>query len=246
MTSFVHVDQPTSHPGVVRAEARLRPRARCVAELRRRPRAGGAAARRHRLVAAGRRRPADVDTWSEGGLLVAWLVLWVVAFAALAFFAGTARSLAARAVGAASRSAAQPPAAARADEQFLAQARVRSAHPARPAGDRVEARSRSRRRPGAPCRRRSTLRRLDRSRSCRRCTQALRRVNLGQLLLIAPPRGPFVRHRRKKKPPEGGFFRWRACAADSGRQALLDRRLGRGQFLRAGGAPAAGTARHAA
>lgn len=33
-----------------------------------------------------------VDTWTEGHLLAAWIVLWVVAFAALALFAAPART----------------------------------------------------------------------------------------------------------------------------------------------------------
>jgi hypothetical protein len=36
-----------------------------------------------------------VDTWTEGHLLAAWIVLWTVAFAALALFAAPARSAAA-------------------------------------------------------------------------------------------------------------------------------------------------------
>ena len=36
-----------------------------------------------------------VDTWTEGHLLAAWIVLWIVAFAALALFAAPARSAAA-------------------------------------------------------------------------------------------------------------------------------------------------------
>src|SRR6185436_10923112 len=59
-----------------------------------------------------------MTTWNDGGLLVAWLVLWGVAFAALAFFAGTARTLAIRAVVTVRAFAARR-AEARADEQFL-------------------------------------------------------------------------------------------------------------------------------
>src|SRR4051812_33442703 len=36
-----------------------------------------------------------VDTWTEGHLLAAWIVLWTIAFAALALFAAPARSAAA-------------------------------------------------------------------------------------------------------------------------------------------------------
>lgn len=37
-----------------------------------------------------------VSTWADGHLLLAWVFLWVVIFAGLALFAGTARSLAGR------------------------------------------------------------------------------------------------------------------------------------------------------
>ena len=36
-----------------------------------------------------------VDTWTEGHLLVAWIVLWTIGFAALALFAAPARGAAA-------------------------------------------------------------------------------------------------------------------------------------------------------
>ena len=40
-----------------------------------------------------------IDTWADGHLMVAWVALWVVGFAALALFAGAARKLAVTAVG---------------------------------------------------------------------------------------------------------------------------------------------------
>jgi len=120
MTSFVHVETPASHPGVVRAEA--------VIEHVRSARRGFDGARglaalllaaivSSLLVAADRL----MSTTEEGGLLVAWAVLWGVAFVAIALFAGTARSLAGRLVIAA-RKGARRRAAARADAQFLAYA----------------------------------------------------------------------------------------------------------------------------
>lgn len=39
-----------------------------------------------------------VDSWAEGHLLMAWVVVWAVGFAAMALFAGSACSLAARVV----------------------------------------------------------------------------------------------------------------------------------------------------
>jgi hypothetical protein len=37
-----------------------------------------------------------MDTWADGHLLAAWVLMWVIGFAALALLAPTARSLAAR------------------------------------------------------------------------------------------------------------------------------------------------------
>ena len=34
-----------------------------------------------------------IDTWAEGHLMLAWITLWVVGFAAVAVFAGAARTL---------------------------------------------------------------------------------------------------------------------------------------------------------
>lgn len=62
-----------------------------------------------------------MDSVAEGHLLVMWIALWAVAFAALALFAGAARNLAARLKGGLdswSRSVAQ----ARADERLWAMA----------------------------------------------------------------------------------------------------------------------------
>ena len=39
-----------------------------------------------------------VDSWAEGHLLMAWMVVWAVGFAAMALFAGSARSMAGRVV----------------------------------------------------------------------------------------------------------------------------------------------------
>jgi len=122
MTSFVHVEQPATHPGVARAEAvieHIRVARRSFDGAR------GLAALLLGAIVASLLVVADklMSTWNDGGLLVAWLVLWGVAFAAIAFFAGAARSLAVRAVSAA-RGVGRRRAAARADAQFLAYAQV--------------------------------------------------------------------------------------------------------------------------
>lgn len=121
MTSFVHVDTPATHPGVVRAEAVIQ---RIRSARRGFDGARGLAAFLLAAIVASLLVVADrlMATSEEGGLLVAWVVLWGVAFVAIALFAGTARSLAARVVGSA-RGAACRRAAARADEEFMAYAK---------------------------------------------------------------------------------------------------------------------------
>jgi hypothetical protein len=174
MTSFVHVDQPATHPGVVRAEAvieRLRAARRSFDGARRLAALLLAAIASSLLVVADKL----MSTWNEGSLLVAWIVLWAVAFAAIALFAGTARTLAARAVGAA-RAAARRRAAARADEQFMAYARFdpRILHDLQVIASRQEAE--------APVAAKSASLDLVAKRSAKAPTldQALRRVDLGQ------------------------------------------------------------------
>lgn len=90
MTTFAHVDYPTAHPGVERAEnaiAALRRAtasfdgARGTASLLR---AAGVAAL---LVLANQ----VVDTWAEGHQVAAWMVLWVVAFMGIVLFSAPAR-----------------------------------------------------------------------------------------------------------------------------------------------------------
>jgi hypothetical protein len=122
MTSFVHVDQPQSHPGVVRAEAFIE---RVRATRKSLDGARGLAALLLAAIVSSLLVVADklMATWSdEGGLLVAWVVLWAVAFLSLALFAGSARSFAARAVTA-FRAHSRRRAAERADEEFMAYAK---------------------------------------------------------------------------------------------------------------------------
>lgn len=91
MTSFVHIDYPSEHTGVARAEAAFAKAAQIGEGF------GGtrgiaalllAAVVSALLVLADRM----VDTGS--GLLAAWMAMWVVAFAALGLFAMPARRLA--------------------------------------------------------------------------------------------------------------------------------------------------------
>ncbi len=93
MTSFVHVERPSEHPGVVRAE-RLAQTIKQTAHNFDSARGTAAlllaAIVSALLVVAGQ----VVDTWSEGHLLAAWIVMWAVGFAALALLAAPARNAA--------------------------------------------------------------------------------------------------------------------------------------------------------
>jgi hypothetical protein len=116
MTAFVHVDRPAQHPGVARAE-RIAHGAKRLLQHLDSGRANAslllAAIVAALLVAANQ----VVDTWTEGHLLAAWIVMWTVAFAGLALLASPARSLSARLRAGATRwNAARKQAAA--DEQL--------------------------------------------------------------------------------------------------------------------------------
>ena len=93
MTSFVHTEYSFRHSGVARAEnavSYLRGLARYVDSSR------GAAALMLAAVVAAMLVVANqlIETWTDGHLLVAWIALWCVAFAAMALFAAPARRLA--------------------------------------------------------------------------------------------------------------------------------------------------------
>jgi hypothetical protein len=90
MTSFVHIEYPTTHPGVARFESAVA----AAGKLRKSfdGTKGLAGALLAAMVAA-LMVVADqlVDTWADGHLLAAWVLLWVVAFGALALLAPTTR-----------------------------------------------------------------------------------------------------------------------------------------------------------
>ncbi|HWP13233.1 MAG TPA: hypothetical protein VNN06_15530 [Ramlibacter sp.] len=94
MTSFAHVDYPREHAGVVRAERAaqtLTQAARGFDGTR-----AGASLLLAAIVSALMVVASQVvDTWTEGHLLAAWIVMWAVAFAALALLAAPAKSAAA-------------------------------------------------------------------------------------------------------------------------------------------------------
>jgi hypothetical protein len=90
MTSFVHVDQPTEHPGVVRAERAVELFAQTAHSF---SGARGVATLLLAAIVSALLVVANqvIDTWTEGHLLAAWIVMWTVAFAAMAMFAAPAR-----------------------------------------------------------------------------------------------------------------------------------------------------------
>lgn len=90
MTSFAHVDYPTEHAGIARVTRGVEA-AQSIA--RGFDGSRGAATLLLAAIVAALMVVANqvIDTWTEGHLLAAWIVLWTVAFAALALFAAPAR-----------------------------------------------------------------------------------------------------------------------------------------------------------
>ncbi|MDM0111655.1 hypothetical protein QTI66_05810 [Variovorax sp. J22R133] len=120
MTNFVHVDQPTSHPGVDRfqAVARQLREARGNIDGSRGLAAVLLAAMFASVLVVADRMMSNLD---EGDMLLAWAALWAIGLVAIALFANTARGLAARAATAWKAGAARR-AAKRADAQFMSYA----------------------------------------------------------------------------------------------------------------------------
>lgn len=93
--SFVHLEYSTSHPGVERFER--------VVNAADGLRKGWTATRGLAGVLLAAMVATLVvladqlmDTWADGHLMAAWLLMWVIGFSALALLAPTARALAAR------------------------------------------------------------------------------------------------------------------------------------------------------
>lgn len=88
MTSFAHVQYPHRHPGVVRMERAGKSLGQVVHDST----FSGASLLLAAIVAAlvviANR---VVETWAEGHLLVGWIALWAIAFAAMAVLAVPAR-----------------------------------------------------------------------------------------------------------------------------------------------------------
>ena len=124
MTSFVHLEYSTKHPGVARVESAVE-----AAQHLRQGFSGtrGLAKLLLSAIAAAVMVVAYqvMDTMAEGHLLVLWIGLWAVAFITLAVFANTARELAIR-MKAGLDGWSRSVAAARADERLWAMAKVDS------------------------------------------------------------------------------------------------------------------------
>jgi hypothetical protein len=93
MTQFVHVDMPKSHPGVARFESTV---AHATAFKRNISSSRSLAGMLLTAMVAALMVVADqlIDTWADGHLLAAWVLMWVMAFTAMAFLAPAARRLA--------------------------------------------------------------------------------------------------------------------------------------------------------
>lgn len=96
--NFVHIEYPARHPAVARFEGvaeTVKSLRKSLDEIR-----GLAAVLLVAMVSA-LVVVADqlMDTWADGHLLAAWVLLWAVGFAAFALLAPTARGLAARLTG---------------------------------------------------------------------------------------------------------------------------------------------------
>lgn len=90
MTSFVHTNFPTVHPGVARAESLVA----AVSDLRKNfDSTKSLATMLLAALVAALVVVADqlIDTWADGHLLAAWVALWSVAFVAIALLAPAAK-----------------------------------------------------------------------------------------------------------------------------------------------------------
>ena len=92
MNSFVHVEFPDRIPGAKRAQRATKSLKNALHNF---DGARGLAAFLLAAIVASLLVIANqvIDTWTEGHLLAAWIVMWAVAFAALAFLALPARRL---------------------------------------------------------------------------------------------------------------------------------------------------------
>ena len=99
MTSFIQPSFPAQHQGVARVESAVSSAKSMGRDF---DSTKGLAAMLLAAMVSALVVVADqlIDTWADGHLMVAWVSLWVVGFAALGLFAGAARNLAQLAVSA--------------------------------------------------------------------------------------------------------------------------------------------------
>lgn len=99
MTRFVHIDYPTRHPGVERIENAMALMARVRHSFNS---SRGLSSMLLAAMVSALLVVADqvVDTWADGHLLVAWVLMWVIGFAALALLATPSRALVKQALNA--------------------------------------------------------------------------------------------------------------------------------------------------
>lgn len=90
MTSFVHIDYRTEHPGVTRLEKAATAFKNVASGF---DASRGAASMLLAAVVAALLVVASqvIDTWGDGHLLAAWMVLWVIAFTGLALLSTPVR-----------------------------------------------------------------------------------------------------------------------------------------------------------
>lgn len=92
MTSFVHVEYSTQHPGVVRVGQAFEA---LGALVRRFEGTRGTASLLLAAVVAGLLAISSqwVERWTDGHAMAAWMVMWAIAFAALALLAAPLRTV---------------------------------------------------------------------------------------------------------------------------------------------------------
>ena len=122
MTSFVHLDYSTQHPGVARVESAIE------AAQQVRHNFSGSRVLASLLLSAVAAAVMVVayqvmDSVAEGHMLVVWMALWAVAFVVLALFASTTRTLAVSIISKLD-SWSRAAAAAKADQRLWAIART--------------------------------------------------------------------------------------------------------------------------
>lgn len=125
MTAFVHIDYPTTHPAIARAEAVVaawRTLKTSIGNTFTLPRSLTAFLLGAFLSALILVADRFIDSFADGHLLATWIAMWMYVFTALALLAPTARRMATAILKKAALSS-QRAAARRADDLYLRAAR---------------------------------------------------------------------------------------------------------------------------